>query len=234
MSGSLTLTVGSANAPASPDSAIQPDNMEIRQELIRLINQTRKANGVSELPVSEALMNAAQVCSNRRYTWHHSQEECQAAADAGYPYGFGDNLTVFTGTEDAAQHALPEGPAQADGVGGGQPGGRACRFRSRAGPLCTDEKYPFLHRIRALRDIGSEIKAGDLGGFVESEGNLSFEAEEPVTLLPSEQDMIVGLMEEACQKDMGRSLRDTWADHHPAINRKDLCGKKHGRIQHER
>ena len=30
----------------------------------------------------------------------------QAAADAGYPYGFGDNLTVFTGTEDAAQHAL--------------------------------------------------------------------------------------------------------------------------------
>ncbi len=105
-SGTLTLTVGSANAPASPDSAIQPDNMEIRQELIRLINQTRKANGVSELPVSEALMNAAQVCSNRRYTWHHSQEECQAAADAGYPYGFGDNLTVFTGTEDAAQHAL--------------------------------------------------------------------------------------------------------------------------------
>ena len=43
VSGSLTLTVGSANAPASPDSAIQPDNMEIRQELIRLINQTRKA-----------------------------------------------------------------------------------------------------------------------------------------------------------------------------------------------
>ena len=105
-SGTLTLTVGSANASASPDSAIQPDNMEIRQELIRLINQTRKANGVSELPISEALMNAAQVCSNRRYTWHHSQEECQAAADAGYPYGFGDNLTVFTGTEDAAQHAL--------------------------------------------------------------------------------------------------------------------------------
>lgn len=39
----------------------------------------------------------------------------------------------------------------------------------------THEKYPFLHRIRALRDIGSEVKAGDLGGFVESESNLSFE-----------------------------------------------------------
>ena len=37
------------------------------------------------------------------------------------------------------------------------------------------EKYPFLHRIRALRDIGSEVKAGDLGGFVEHEGNLSYE-----------------------------------------------------------
>ena len=37
------------------------------------------------------------------------------------------------------------------------------------------EKYPFLHRIRALRDIGSEVKAGDLGGFVEGESNLSFE-----------------------------------------------------------
>lgn len=37
------------------------------------------------------------------------------------------------------------------------------------------EKYPFLHRIRALRNIGSEVKAGDLGGFVECESNLSFE-----------------------------------------------------------
>ena len=61
---------------------------------------------MSELTVSEALMNAAQACSDRRYTWHHAQEEGKAAADAGYPYGFGDNLTVFTGTENAAQHAL--------------------------------------------------------------------------------------------------------------------------------
>lgn len=36
-------------------------------------------------------------------------------------------------------------------------------------------KYPFLHRIRALRDIGKDVKAGELGGFVEHEGNLSFE-----------------------------------------------------------
>ena len=109
--GSMTLTVGSA-APAAPispadgDSAGLTDNLEIRQEMIRLINQTRKANGVSELPVSEALMTAAQACSDRRYTWHHAAEEGQAAADAGYPYGFGDNLTVFTGTDDAARRAV--------------------------------------------------------------------------------------------------------------------------------
>ena len=37
------------------------------------------------------------------------------------------------------------------------------------------EEYPFLHRIRALRDICGEICAGDIGGFVESESNLSAE-----------------------------------------------------------
>ena len=109
--GSMTLTVGSAalaapEAPTIGDSASLVDNMAIRQEMIRLINQTRKANGVSELPVSEALMNAAQACSNQRYTWHHSPEESKAAVDAGYPYGFGDNLTVFTGTDNAAQRAV--------------------------------------------------------------------------------------------------------------------------------
>lgn len=33
-----------------------------------------------------------------------------------------------------------------------------------------------LHRIRALRDFG-DVKAGDLGGFIESEGNLSHDGE---------------------------------------------------------
>ena len=107
--GTVMLTVGAAATPAplvEDDNARLTDNLEIRQEMIRLINQTRKANGVPVLPVNEALMNAAQACSNRRYTWHHSPEESKAAVDAGYPYGFGDNLTVFTGTADAAQCAV--------------------------------------------------------------------------------------------------------------------------------
>ena len=34
-------------------------------------------------------------------------------------------------------------------------------------------EYPFLHRIRALQPVGTEVRPGDLGGFVEHEGNLS-------------------------------------------------------------
>lgn len=37
----------------------------------------------------------------------------------------------------------------------------------------THEEYSFLRRIRALRDVGDQVKAGDLGGFVESESNLA-------------------------------------------------------------
>ena len=42
----------------------------------------------------------------------------------------------------------------------------------------SHEKYPFFHRIRALRDVSAEVRAGDLGGFVESESNLSFEPDD--------------------------------------------------------
>ena len=109
-SGTLTLTIG-PDTPSAPDTTDGPSPMEepdVRQELIRLIDQTRRANGVAELPVSEALMTAAQSLSDRHYTWHHTKEECEAVIDSGYPYGFGVNLTVFTGvaTEDTAQHAL--------------------------------------------------------------------------------------------------------------------------------
>ena len=37
-------------------------------------------------------------------------------------------------------------------------------------------QYPWLHRIRALRDVREDVHAGDLGGFVQSEENLSQEA----------------------------------------------------------
>lgn len=81
---------------------------DVRLELVRLVNETRRENGAAELTVNEALMDAAQSISDKEYSWHHTKEECEAALTCGYPYGFGVNLTVFTGvaTEDAAQHAL--------------------------------------------------------------------------------------------------------------------------------
>ena len=106
--GRMTVTVTAAQQGGTDQQKgiDLSTNMEIRQELIRLINQTRRDNGIVELPVSDALMNAAQICSDRLYTWHHTQEECEAVASSGYPNGFGTNLTVFTGTTDIAQHAL--------------------------------------------------------------------------------------------------------------------------------
>lgn len=37
--------------------------------------------------------------------------------------------------------------------------------------------YPWLHRIQALRDVREDVRAGDLGGFVQSEENLSQEGQ---------------------------------------------------------
>lgn len=74
--------------------------------MIQLIKQTRRTNGVSELPICEALMNATQACIDRRYTWYHSKEESEAVVAADYPYGFGDNLTMFTGAANVAQRTV--------------------------------------------------------------------------------------------------------------------------------
>lgn len=41
----------------------QPTDMEIREEMIRRINEVRRKYGVPELTVNQALMDAAQECS---------------------------------------------------------------------------------------------------------------------------------------------------------------------------
>ena len=75
-----------------------PTNQELRQEMVRLINQVRKEHGVTALAVDQALMDAAQDCSVQMFTSHHNREECETVAASGYPHGFGSNLTVFTVT----------------------------------------------------------------------------------------------------------------------------------------
>ena len=84
-------------APVQATQAL-PTIDEIRAEMIEHINQVRREYGVSELKVNQSLMDAAQECSSRHYTSHHNREECEAVADAGYPHGFGSNLTVLVGS----------------------------------------------------------------------------------------------------------------------------------------
>ena len=74
----------------------QPTDMEIREEMIRCINEVRRKHGAPELTVNQALMDAAQECSAQMFTSHHNQAECETVAASGYPYGFGSNLTAFT------------------------------------------------------------------------------------------------------------------------------------------
>ncbi len=107
-SGKVTVTVEAVGGDKGTSIDLT-ENMEIRQEMIRLINQTRRANGVGELTVNKALMDAAQDCSAQMFRTHHTEYECRAAMAYGYPHGFGDNLTWFTGADyvkNAAQTAV--------------------------------------------------------------------------------------------------------------------------------
>ena len=79
-------------------SGTQLTDMEIREEMVRRINEVRRKYGAPVLTVSQALMDAAQECSSYLYTHHTNRAECETVAASGYPYGFGSNLTVFTVT----------------------------------------------------------------------------------------------------------------------------------------
>ena len=84
------------------------DNMDIRMEIVRLVNQVRRENGVSALPVNQSLMDAAQDYSKGMHTSHKTRLECETVLAYGYPHGFRCNLTVFTGTglDKAAEKAV--------------------------------------------------------------------------------------------------------------------------------
>ena len=86
-------------APNEKDTTEQTsaDISELRDEMIQLINEVRRENGVAELTVNQSLMNAAQECSGMLFTSHKNKIECETVAAHGYPYGFGSNLTVMVG-----------------------------------------------------------------------------------------------------------------------------------------
>lgn len=93
--GSLMLTINSAAPGQAADSPVDLNaNMEIRQEMIRLINQVRRENGVAELPVNEAIMNATQDISTHRFEGHNPYE-WEALRTYGWSYGGANNMTRF-------------------------------------------------------------------------------------------------------------------------------------------
>ena len=77
-------------------------------EMVERINVVRMQNGVQFLRIDDRLMAAAKECADKHYTWHHNEEECEAVARSGYPYGSGINLTVFTlcPTDHVAEQAV--------------------------------------------------------------------------------------------------------------------------------
>ena len=89
------------DAPYTGAASVQtisspPTEMEIREEMIRRINEVRRKRGVPELAVDQSLMDAAQECSAYLYTKHNNRAECETVAASGYTHGFGSNLTAFT------------------------------------------------------------------------------------------------------------------------------------------
>lgn len=104
--GSLTLTVEAAETPSNPSEALSA-NMDIRLEMVRLINEVRRENGLAELPMDESLMNAAQDVSGQGVTEHRPYDH-MALIRCGWPHGGLYNLTVFTayGCPDIAKQAI--------------------------------------------------------------------------------------------------------------------------------
>lgn len=75
----------------------EPTIDEVRAEMAERINAVRRENGVAPLMINDALMEAAQICAEQMNHTHDNEFECLTVIACGYPYGFGANLTVFSG-----------------------------------------------------------------------------------------------------------------------------------------
>lgn len=104
--GSLTLTVEATETPSNPSEALST-NMDIRLEMVRLINEVRRENGLAELPMDESLMNAAQDVSGQGVTEHRPYDH-MALIRYGWPHGGLYNLTMFGAYDcpDIARQAI--------------------------------------------------------------------------------------------------------------------------------
>lgn len=105
--GSVQVTVSGSNQTNVETSIDLSANMEVRLEMVRLINEVRRENGRSELPINEALMNAAQDVSAQCQTTHRPYDH-KALIRYGWPHEGMYNLTVFGADDcpDTAQTAI--------------------------------------------------------------------------------------------------------------------------------
>mgnify|MGYP000758556879 FL=1 len=111
----VTVTSGSSSSGGNGNtsSGTSDDYMDIREEIVRLTNEVRKENGVSELPTDDALMRAAQAAAEEYaktgpyWTEHDMKMESEKRRAEGITYSGGSNLTgVYeTGTQ-AAEKAV--------------------------------------------------------------------------------------------------------------------------------
>ena len=130
---SMTLTAGGAESSPTPSPAENsspaqapessgpvvnsewshnPDadltaNMDVRQGMVRLINQVRQEHGLAELPMDDRLMNATQDVSTQHFK-EHTRYERETVIAYGWLYGGCHNLTCFNmaSTGDIAQRAV--------------------------------------------------------------------------------------------------------------------------------
>lgn len=63
----------------------------------KLLSAEKTEQLLKELYASPYIGRFDLTCSTHLYTYHHNQVECETVRDAGYPHGFGTNLTVFIG-----------------------------------------------------------------------------------------------------------------------------------------
>ena len=106
--GSLTLTVEAAEPSPAPSEALDLSvNMDIRLEMVRLINEVRLEHGLAELPTDDSLMNAAQDVSSQCVTEHRPYDH-MALIRYGWPHGGLYNLTMFGAYDcpDIARQAI--------------------------------------------------------------------------------------------------------------------------------
>lgn len=105
VSGTVAFTVG-ADTAVSQEIDLKA-NLEIRREIVRLVNEFRRENGLAELPTHEALMNAAQDCSTQQVSEHRPYDSL-ILPKYGWNHGVLYNLTVLGGatSDSAAKNAV--------------------------------------------------------------------------------------------------------------------------------